>query len=130
MATSMAAVVGLRLTAGMTVRHFSCGSIHCAGKTWRVSHGFAPSDSEYGPLTDLPDWSFADGRPGIPWKGQLRRREQQEKFVRRVIMLNKEMDHGIRVWEEAQDKAAMQQEEKRKIRLKEKGALLRNKTKK
>uniref|UniRef100_A0A8C0V9Y9 Large ribosomal subunit protein mL52 n=1 Tax=Cyanistes caeruleus TaxID=156563 RepID=A0A8C0V9Y9_CYACU len=35
-----------------------------------------------GPLRDLPDWSFADGRPSPPWRGQLRRlREQRELAV-------------------------------------------------
>ncbi|XP_030043577.1 large ribosomal subunit protein mL52 [Microcaecilia unicolor] len=129
MAMSMAALAGLRPTAGIAVRHFSCGIIYCAGKNWRVSHGFAPSDSEYGPLTDLPDWSFADGRPGIPWKGQVRRKEQREQFARRVVMLNKEMAHGIRVWEEAQHQTIAQQEETRRHRLKEKGAILRRKDK-
>lgn len=65
-------------------------------------HGLARSGSEYGPLTDLPDWSFAglisflfvflhrfavfnvstllvaDGRPAPPLKGQLRRKEGRE----------------------------------------------------
>ncbi|MEE6527439.1 hypothetical protein FKM82_028823, partial [Ascaphus truei] len=52
-----------------------------AGKAWRLRHGFAPSGSEYGPLTDLPDWSFADGRPGVPWKGQIRRKEECEAMA-------------------------------------------------
>ncbi|XP_029437715.1 39S ribosomal protein L52, mitochondrial isoform X2 [Rhinatrema bivittatum] len=93
------------------------------------SHGFAPSDSEYGPLADLPDWSFADGRPGHPWKGQVRRQEQREQFARRVVMLHKEMDHGIRVWEEAQCQKSVQREEKRRQLLKPKGAQLPVKSK-
>ncbi|XP_029437714.1 39S ribosomal protein L52, mitochondrial isoform X1 [Rhinatrema bivittatum] len=130
MAASMAVRLGLRPAVGSAVRSFSRGGgAHCAGRDWRVSHGFAPSDSEYGPLADLPDWSFADGRPGHPWKGQVRRQEQREQFARRVVMLHKEMDHGIRVWEEAQCQKSVQREEKRRQLLKPKGAQLPVKSK-
>uniref|UniRef100_A0A665V432 Large ribosomal subunit protein mL52 n=1 Tax=Echeneis naucrates TaxID=173247 RepID=A0A665V432_ECHNA len=49
-----------------------------AGEKWRKQHGLARSGTEYGPLTDLPDWSYADGRPAPPMKGHLRRRQERE----------------------------------------------------
>uniref|UniRef100_UPI001293EE99 large ribosomal subunit protein mL52 n=1 Tax=Lonchura striata TaxID=40157 RepID=UPI001293EE99 len=40
---------------------------------WREAQGLSPSTSGPGPLRDLPDWSFSDGRPSPPWRGQIRR---------------------------------------------------------
>ncbi|KAK1338809.1 hypothetical protein QTO34_019468, partial [Cnephaeus nilssonii] len=51
-----------------------------AGSQWRVQQGMAANPSGYGPLTELPDWSYADGRPAPPMKGQLRRQAQREKI--------------------------------------------------
>ncbi|XP_016061287.1 PREDICTED: 39S ribosomal protein L52, mitochondrial isoform X4 [Miniopterus natalensis] len=52
-----------------------------AGSQWRLQQGMAANPSGYGPLTELPDWSYADGRPAPPMKGQLRRQAQREKFA-------------------------------------------------
>ncbi|XP_066064307.1 large ribosomal subunit protein mL52-like isoform X5 [Chamaea fasciata] len=35
----------------------------------RESFGLSPSSSGPGPLRDLPDWSFSDGRPSPPGGG-------------------------------------------------------------
>ncbi|KAM3842422.1 low-density lipoprotein receptor-related protein 10 [Diretmus argenteus] len=40
-------------------RNFSSTCGVQAGQKWRLEHGLARSGSEYGPMTDLPDWSFA-----------------------------------------------------------------------
>uniref|UniRef100_A0A493U395 Large ribosomal subunit protein mL52 n=1 Tax=Anas platyrhynchos platyrhynchos TaxID=8840 RepID=A0A493U395_ANAPP len=48
---------------------------------WRVTRGLAPSQSGPGPLRDLPDWSFADGRPAPLWRGQQRRRREDEALA-------------------------------------------------
>ncbi|XP_066843474.1 large ribosomal subunit protein mL52-like [Anser cygnoides] len=63
---------------------------------WRVTRGLAPSASGYGPLRDLPDWSFADGRPAPLWRGQQRRRREDEALARRALALSQSLDgaHG------------------------------------
>ncbi|XP_068612111.1 large ribosomal subunit protein mL52 [Brachionichthys hirsutus] len=76
----------------------TCGAQ--AGEKWRKEHGLAQSGTEFGPLTDLPDWSFADGRPAPPMKGHLRRRQEKEVLARRIVMLSTEMDRGIEAWQE------------------------------
>ncbi|XP_066064062.1 uncharacterized protein [Chamaea fasciata] len=48
---------------------------------WRESFGLSPSFSGPGPLRDLPDWSFSDGRPSPPWRGQLRRLQENQELV-------------------------------------------------
>ncbi|XP_048218751.1 39S ribosomal protein L52, mitochondrial isoform X4 [Perognathus longimembris pacificus] len=64
-----------------SVRRLHCGASARAGSQWRLKQGLAASPSGYGPLTELPDWSFADGRPAPPMKGQLRRKAQREEFA-------------------------------------------------
>ncbi|XP_013791202.1 39S ribosomal protein L52, mitochondrial-like [Limulus polyphemus] len=95
-----------RLTT-MVPRHFnrSCfylieRSIHksvplFAGKKWRERNGKAPNGNEFGPLTDYPDWSYADGRAGLLGKGQKRRLVEQEGYARKVVQLLKEVDFAV-----------------------------------
>ncbi|KAM4809638.1 large ribosomal subunit protein mL52 [Rhinophrynus dorsalis] len=95
----------------------------CAGQDWRVRHGFARSNSEYGPMTDLPDWSFADGRPAPPWKGQIRRKEEREALARRVVLLSTEMEQGLQTWHNKQQELGEEQLQKEKSKLKCKASL-------
>ncbi|XP_058396971.1 large ribosomal subunit protein mL52 isoform X3 [Diceros bicornis minor] len=64
-----------------SVRRLHCSVVARAGSQWRLQQGLAANPSGYGPLTELPDWSYADGRPAPPMKGQLRRQAQREKFA-------------------------------------------------
>ncbi|XP_010746534.3 large ribosomal subunit protein mL52 [Larimichthys crocea] len=98
-----------------------------AGNKWRKEHGLARSGTEYGPLTDLPDWSFADGRLAPPLKGQLRRKQEREVLARRIVMLSSEVDRGIEAWSEKQENARRLEEHKKSLLLKPKGKLLMKK---
>ncbi|XP_040886695.1 39S ribosomal protein L52, mitochondrial [Toxotes jaculatrix] len=95
-----------------------------AGEKWRKEHGLSRSGTEYGPLTDLPDWSFADGRPAPPMKGQLRRKQEREVLARRIVMLSTEMDKGMETWKSKQDEAKRIEEHKKSLLFKPKGKLL------
>ncbi|XP_075388010.1 large ribosomal subunit protein mL52 isoform X3 [Tenrec ecaudatus] len=64
-----------------SVRRLHCSAAARAGSQWRLQQGLAANPSGYGALTELPDWSHADGRPAPPMKGQLRRKAQREKFA-------------------------------------------------
>ncbi|KAK5599064.1 hypothetical protein CRENBAI_026347 [Crenichthys baileyi] len=109
-------------------RHFSFTCGVQAGQKWRLEHGLSRSGTEYGPLTDLPDWSFEDGRPAPPLKGQLRRRQEKEVLARRIVMLTSEVDRGMEVWKEKQEEAKRMEEHKKSLLLKPKGKLLIKKT--
>ncbi|XP_041842009.1 39S ribosomal protein L52, mitochondrial [Melanotaenia boesemani] len=108
-------------------RQFSTTCGVQAGEKWRKEHGLSRSGTEYGPLTDLPDWSFADGRPAPPMKGQLKRRQEREDLSRRIVMLSSEIDRGIQTWEEKQEEAKRTEEHKKSLLLKPKGKLLMKK---
>nr|XP_005338848.2 39S ribosomal protein L52, mitochondrial isoform X3 [Ictidomys tridecemlineatus] len=121
-ATDMAAS-GTLLSVG--VRRLHCSVSALAGSQWRLQQGLAANPSGYGPLTELPDWSYADGRPAPPMKGQLRRKTQREEFARRVVLLSQEMDAGIQAWQLRQQKL-QEEERKQKNALKRKGASLQS----
>ncbi|XP_050999020.1 39S ribosomal protein L52, mitochondrial isoform X2 [Acomys russatus] len=106
-----------------SVRRLHCSVVARAGGQWRLQQGLAANPSGYGPLTELPDWSFADGRPAPPMKGQLRRKAQREKLARRVVLLTQEMDAGLQAWKLRQQK--LEEERKQENPLKPKGTSLR-----
>ncbi|XP_041635757.1 39S ribosomal protein L52, mitochondrial [Cheilinus undulatus] len=108
----------------LSSRNFSTTCGVQAGDKWRKEHGLARTGSEYGPLTDLPDWSYADGRPAPPMKGQMRRKQETEVLARRIVMLSSEMDRGIEAWKERQEEAKRAEEHKKSLLLKPKGKLL------
>ncbi|XP_017574243.1 39S ribosomal protein L52, mitochondrial isoform X2 [Pygocentrus nattereri] len=107
-----------------TVRPFSSTCATYAGKKWRLENGLAWTGSEYGPLTDLPDWSFADGRPAPPLKGQIRRQQQREEFARRAVYLNAEVDQGMETWRAKKEEEERAKEQLKSSMLKPKGNLL------
>uniref|UniRef100_A0AAQ4S1K5 Large ribosomal subunit protein mL52 n=1 Tax=Gasterosteus aculeatus aculeatus TaxID=481459 RepID=A0AAQ4S1K5_GASAC len=111
----------------LSSRQFSTTRGVQAGEKWRKEHGLARSGTEYGPLTDLPDWSFADGRPAPPLKGQLRRKQEREVLARRIVMLNSEVDKGMEAWSEKLEEAKRLEEHKKSLLLKAKGKLLMKK---
>ena len=74
------------------VRTFHSGSMVSAGQQWRLGCGRARSGTEYGPLTDLPDWCYADGRPAPPTKGHVRRAQRQRKIGQKIQRLISEME--------------------------------------
>ncbi|XP_076983344.1 large ribosomal subunit protein mL52 isoform X3 [Tamandua tetradactyla] len=80
------AALGILLSTG--VRRVHCSAAARAGGEWRLGQGLAANPSGYGPLTELPDWSYADGRPAPPMKGQLRRKAQREKLAVSGYSLN------------------------------------------
>ncbi|XP_062849413.1 39S ribosomal protein L52, mitochondrial [Trichomycterus rosablanca] len=108
----------------LTMRPFSSTCTAYAGKKWRLENGLAWTGSEYGPLTDLPDWSYADGRPAPPLKGQVRRQKQREDFARRAVYLNAEVDQGIETWRTKQEAQKRAKEQIKSSMLKPKGNLL------
>ncbi|KAL1781724.1 39S ribosomal protein L52, mitochondrial isoform X1 [Sigmodon hispidus] len=117
-------MAALRTWLSIGVRRLHCSAAARAGSSWRLEQGLSANPSGYGPLTELPDWSFADGRPAPPMKGQLRRKAEREKLARRVVLLTQEMDAGLQAWKLRQQKS--QEERKQGNALKPKGISLRS----
>uniref|UniRef100_A0A1D5QQV6 Large ribosomal subunit protein mL52 n=1 Tax=Macaca mulatta TaxID=9544 RepID=A0A1D5QQV6_MACMU len=104
-----------------SVRRLHCGAAAWAGSQWRLQQGLAANPSGYGPLTDLPDWSYA----GEPLKSQMLSTLFSCLFQRRVVLLSQEMDTGLQAWQLRQQKLQEEQRKKENA-LKSKGASLKS----
>jgi len=80
---------------GSCLRHctapISTSSLLCAGSKWRLKQGLGKCGNEYGPLTDISDWSYADGRPAPLWPSEIKRREKQKQLAGQAIELISEL---------------------------------------
>lgn len=103
-------------------RQLSSSSPYLGGKKWRESQGLPPSGNEYGPLTDLPDWSYADGRPAPPLPSQLKRKEHQRELAEHIDVLAKEMLQAKVKHQEKLEAQRRGEESKAERRLKPKGS--------
>lgn len=56
---------------------------------FRKLKGLPPSPSACGPLTDDPDWSYIDGRPGTMNIGQTKRYQRDQEFAESIVEFNK-----------------------------------------
>ncbi|XP_054851021.1 39S ribosomal protein L52, mitochondrial [Eublepharis macularius] len=122
MASCVTRKLGSQLTKiALVSRSLHCSTAYQAGKLWRLKQGLPWNGSQYGPITDLPDWSFADGRPAPPMKGYLRRQEKNREFARRVAKLSSEIDHGMEKWKAKQREEEQEAEAKQSNRLQPKG---------
>ncbi|XP_072169602.1 large ribosomal subunit protein mL52-like [Diadema setosum] len=116
------------VTGGMpAVRRITSSCVYSAGKTWRERQGLARSGNEYGPLTDRPDWSYADGRPAPPGQGQLERKAEQRQLAERIDVLSKEMINAKKTYKAKLEAERREEEQKMMRRLKPKGSSWRRK---
>jgi len=71
-----------------------------AGEKWRLKHGLGKCGNEYGPLTDIPDWSYADGRPAPVWPSEMQRREKQKRLAKTAVELISELKFAKKRFQE------------------------------
>ncbi|GBM37823.1 hypothetical protein AVEN_84529-1 [Araneus ventricosus] len=87
---------------------------------WRLRKGLPAKGREYGPITDRPDWSYADGRPVPLQEAKKRKIKLQKEYLDNIIKLTKEVDKCLDLnrqkaaKEEAIRKKAIQNRLKRK----------------
>ncbi|PAA59258.1 hypothetical protein BOX15_Mlig019352g3 [Macrostomum lignano] len=60
---------------------------------YRLRRGLPPNGNERGPLTDLPDWTFADGRPTpFSTSGQQRRHAANRQVAQQALAAMESVD--------------------------------------
>lgn len=77
---------------------------HAAGGKWRLQQGLSKYGNEYGPLQEIPDWSYADGRPAPLWPREIKRRQKQKELAEHAVKLIAEMKDAKKTF--ASDKSA------------------------
>ncbi|XP_014210505.1 39S ribosomal protein L52, mitochondrial [Copidosoma floridanum] len=88
---------------------------------WRENRNLPRNPNSFGPLTNLPDYSFTDGRPVPYGTNQKRRIDKQREHLIKIKKLVGEVDRAVERHKCLQEKI---QQEKQQIidgKLKEKG---------
>lgn len=100
-----------------------------ANQHWREDHGLPLNPNSDGPLTNLPDYSFVDGRTTPLGTNQKKRIEHQQEIARKMVSAIKELDYAKK--RHAEMKASKEAEKKQILenKLKPKGHLLLKKDK-
>ncbi|XP_013394903.1 39S ribosomal protein L52, mitochondrial [Lingula anatina] len=75
----------------LSVKSFHGSPLVAVGGKWREKQGLDGDYNTDGPLKNLPDWSFADGRPAPLSGTQVRKRMKERKLAERVVELYKEV---------------------------------------
>ncbi|XP_055917099.1 39S ribosomal protein L52, mitochondrial [Eupeodes corollae] len=96
---------------------------------WREENGLPLNPNSYGPLTNLPDYSYVDGRPTPLGTNQKKRVQHQQEIARKMVSALKELDYAKQRFVDM--KSSKEAEKKRIIdnKLKPKGHLLLKKNK-
>uniref|UniRef100_A0A0K8TSB8 Large ribosomal subunit protein mL52 n=1 Tax=Tabanus bromius TaxID=304241 RepID=A0A0K8TSB8_TABBR len=107
-----------------TIRCITTTSSSLLDQRWRHAQGLPENPNAYGPLTDMPDYTFLDGRPTPLGAHQKRRMLQQREIAKKIVTLSKELDFAKERYQKLQK---AKEEERQKLldsKLKPKGHLL------
>jgi len=74
---------------------FSTAQTLFVGQDWRAERGLSRNPNAHGPLTDLPDISYADGRPAPLAFAQQMRILRHREYAGTIMKLSKEVDFAV-----------------------------------
>ncbi|CAD6242397.1 GSCOCG00009481001-RA-CDS [Cotesia congregata] len=74
---------------------FHVSSIQQLDQKWRKKNRFTQNPNAFGPLTNLPDYSFADGRPVPFGVRQMTRINKQRQYFTKIKQLASEVDYAV-----------------------------------
>lgn len=124
----MAALKRINLFQATSIYHQRLRNFHLNpimnDKNWRIQRKLTVNPNAFGPLTNLPDYSFKDGRPVPYGSHQKRRIDQQREHLLRIKELVSEVDMAVM---KHKSKLEAIENEKQRIlgrKLKEKGEKL------
>ncbi|XP_034940490.1 39S ribosomal protein L52, mitochondrial [Chelonus insularis] len=103
---------------------FHASASRLLDQDWRRIKGLPSNPNAFGPLTNLPDYSFTDGRPVPFGVKQYLRIQKQRKYFEKITKLVKEIDFAVENHERRTQEA---EEKRRKIienKLKPKGQMI------
>ncbi|KYQ58064.1 39S ribosomal protein L52, mitochondrial [Trachymyrmex zeteki] len=102
--------------------HLSC--VHHINQRWRQKRGLTANPNTFGPLTNLPDYIFKDGRPTPLGVRQKARLDKQRDYAAKIIKLVGEVDFAVENHARMQEKKKEERQEILNNKLKPKGDLL------
>ncbi|KAK2584111.1 hypothetical protein KPH14_006552 [Odynerus spinipes] len=91
---------------------------------WRMENGLTENPNAFGPLTNLPDYSFKDGRPVPLGVGQKKRMIKQQQYAAKIVQLVGEIDYAVARHARLQEEEKQRRQNILDSKLKPKGDLL------
>lgn len=103
-----------------SLKGFHLSSVDFVGK-WRQARNLPPNPNSFGPLTNLPDYSFKDGRPVPFGSNQKKRIDKQRENLVLIKQLAYEVDNAVVTYEQLQKQKEVEKQQIIDRKLKEKG---------
>ncbi|KAH8277839.1 hypothetical protein KR018_008504 [Drosophila ironensis] len=105
-------------------RNLSLSAVRSIDQKWRAGKGLPENPNSFGPLTNLPDYSFLDGRPTPLGANQKRRILKQQEIASKIVELSGELEFAKQRHERLKTEAAAEKQRILQDKLKPKGHLL------
>ncbi|XP_046749900.1 39S ribosomal protein L52, mitochondrial isoform X2 [Diprion similis] len=106
------------------VRRLSTSLTLQLDQRWRSKRGLTENPNTFGPLTNLPDYSFKDGRPTPLGVRHRERLEKQREYAERIIKLTQEIDYAVERHDRLKKEEAAKNQAILDRKLKPKGKLM------
>ncbi|KAH8275257.1 hypothetical protein KR026_003978 [Drosophila bipectinata] len=112
-------------TASLTVqRNLSVTAVRSIDQKWRAGKGLPENPNAFGPLTNMPDYTFLDGRPTPLGANQKRRLLKQQEIAAKIVELSGELEFAKERHERLKTEAEAEKQRILQNKLKPKGHLL------
>ncbi|EDW09174.2 39S ribosomal protein L52, mitochondrial [Drosophila mojavensis] len=105
-------------------RHVALSAVRCVDQGWRAAKGLPENPNAFGPLTNLPDYTYLDGRPTPLGSNQHRRLLKQQEIAAKIVELSSELDFAKERHERLKKQAQAEKQRIIQNKLKPKGHLL------
>ncbi|KAH8372927.1 hypothetical protein KR009_008275 [Drosophila setifemur] len=105
-------------------RSVSLTAARAIDQKWRAGRGLPENPNAFGPLTNLPDYTFLDGRTTPLGANQRRRLLKQQEIAAKIVELSGELDFAKQRHVQLKEEAAAQKQRILQNKLKPKGHLL------
>ncbi|KAM7343543.1 mitochondrial ribosomal protein L52 [Cochliomyia hominivorax] len=106
------------------IRNVSCTAKLSLDQKWREEQGLPANPNEFGPLTNLPDYTFLDGRPTPMGSNQKKRLMKQQEIAAKIVAMNKELDMAKKRYKQLQEQQEIERQKIMQAKLKPKGKFL------
>ncbi|XP_034477355.1 39S ribosomal protein L52, mitochondrial [Drosophila innubila] len=105
-------------------RHVALTAVRAIDQKWRAAKGLPENPNAFGPLTNLPDYTFLDGRTTPLGSNQKKRLIKQQETAAKIVELSSELEFAKQRHERLKSEAQAEKQRIMQNKLKPKGHLL------
>ncbi|XP_017836626.1 39S ribosomal protein L52, mitochondrial [Drosophila busckii] len=105
-------------------RQFTLSAARHIDQKWRAAKGLPENPNAFGPLTNLPDYTYLDGRTTPLGSNQKKRLLKQQEIATKIVELSSELEFAKKRHAQLKAKAQAERDRVMKNKLKPKGPLL------